>query len=736
LKENQAELSKIRKKIQEEIIGRNRKNLLTEYREEKTSLESCICVLESDIESDIKAIKNSIQGTEDSMKTLGKYIDSEVDALVSSRKKLEDLQRGRGSLLDIKVISNFFCHFFRTNSNPFLQRVESLDYRLDTPYMVTINNDLERFLDAIARLFQWHGSAHKEYLAPYFPLIQSSGMGKSKLIREAETYFNGLEDTVAIHFVCVEEKNLSADSRMVFFPHLKDSSDKSLDEMRSKLNDYVSVKGKSKFVLFFDEAQGLTGNEGLAFRAIRWWLRAVRDVRVVAVFAGTTSKIVNFTEAPKFLNSRDGQGSYYNINMENLKFYEPFYCFHTMGLYARGIRDDVDTLDENTLLRNSKLYGRPLFAVMDDPFTADKQEAIMTRMIASDSTCLSDTAAVSILGTRFQIGCSSFSITSDLIAKKYAVLVDYSAKANYLRVTFPPDPVCASLAAQVMNQPFTLGRTTVRMGKKDWVRRFKELLEASLATVDRGDLGEIASAMYCLFCGDDVRTHEGSVFSYSFVSWAKSLLSIPENESDAYPVLGPRSSYCLSAIQMCRYFESISLEECWSRSFLKGCYAARVGMYFPLNNSTFDLLLPIRVAGEKGGGGISYIPLLISVKTISEISPGVVNTYLEAMKAAVDDHTPVIGLLFWLGLKEEEMMKVRNDKSRGYKGLQLSTKDIDEFAEKKRTSLFKAVLFPLKDLYGIAELVATTSVMNRAAKESASTCFKYIQQNDQGDIQA
>jgi hypothetical protein len=55
--------------------------------------------------------------------------------------------------------------------------------------------DLDRFKERVFDLFKWHTSAKErsEYMAPYFPLVQSSGMGKTKLLFEFREYVEQLQ---------------------------------------------------------------------------------------------------------------------------------------------------------------------------------------------------------------------------------------------------------------------------------------------------------------------------------------------------------------------------------------------------------------------------------------------------------------------------------------------------------------------------------------------------------------
>jgi hypothetical protein len=68
-----------------------------------------------------------------------------------------------------------------------LGRVANIDFQIDgTP--LKQNFDLSRFLKRIDELFQWYSDEdyRNRFMAPYFPLVQSSGTGKTKLLYEAK----------------------------------------------------------------------------------------------------------------------------------------------------------------------------------------------------------------------------------------------------------------------------------------------------------------------------------------------------------------------------------------------------------------------------------------------------------------------------------------------------------------------------------------------------------------------
>jgi len=62
--------------------------------------------------------------------------------------------------------------------------VSKITHRLNFGH--THETDLKCFAKKVLELFKWHefNDEHAKYFAPYMPLIQSSGMGKTKLLYE------------------------------------------------------------------------------------------------------------------------------------------------------------------------------------------------------------------------------------------------------------------------------------------------------------------------------------------------------------------------------------------------------------------------------------------------------------------------------------------------------------------------------------------------------------------------
>ena len=110
-------------------------------------------------------------------------------------------------------------------------------------------------------------------------------------------------------------------------------------------------------------------------------------------------------------------------------------------------------------------HGRPL--------RVNVQTNILLKMLCHDQD--SDLAALSILGTHFQLNAFSSFVSSDLVSMSYALLTEYKPKSGVLWLSFPPEPFLSVLAASMMNPNFKM-EAIYGCSKSNWVSKFGELL--------------------------------------------------------------------------------------------------------------------------------------------------------------------------------------------------------------------------------------------------------------------
>lgn len=316
------------------------------------------------------------------------------------------------------------------------QIIDGLDTKIAHTY------DLDKFHERVESLFKWHKDSEEreKYLAPYFAVVQSSGMGKTKLLTEYKKQQKGI---VVKTILCVDAGLTDEQQRLYFDDRMDipvDGESGIVNTVESFLNRTIG-KVVDKCVLLFDEAQGLmkgkdgSNNGNLVFRAIRWWLRMERTQHVVAVFAGTTAKLSNFFPAdpPPAGPSRDTQKHYKNFienesNSESTSLYPPFFQLYTISCLRKV--QVKGTASVEPIFPDAAVYGRPLFAYYFFNGKLEQSEilrVIAQRLVLSHNdypTSLS--ACYSVLGSRVQMGIvNSFETLSDLVSSGYACLVEF-----------------------------------------------------------------------------------------------------------------------------------------------------------------------------------------------------------------------------------------------------------------------------------------------------------------------
>jgi hypothetical protein len=205
----------------------------------------------------------------------------------------------------------------KVNANAQL-RVAELDFAIKQPYVGS--RDLNVFSERVNGLFKWHKKDYKRYLAPYFPIIQSSGMGKTKILVEYRSRQNVKSTYRVLLILCKTQGDVKTTDQRTY-DHVLEVSDQSdiaardhilenlelwtnkareeLDQGRKELDQgHKQDDQAQQIVLLFDEARSLLLiDEGFPFRCIRWWLRRQQHTKtnpVVAVFTGTDSALANF----------------------------------------------------------------------------------------------------------------------------------------------------------------------------------------------------------------------------------------------------------------------------------------------------------------------------------------------------------------------------------------------------------------------------------------------------------
>mmetsp|Transcript_12456 Transcript_12456/g.17877 ORF Transcript_12456/g.17877 Transcript_12456/m.17877 type:complete len:848 (-) Transcript_12456:138-2681(-) len=397
-------------------------------------------------------------------------------------------------------------------------RVTILTKGLDREYRGTF--DLEQFNARINETFNWYSADHRKYVSPSFAIVQSSGMGKTKLMKQYKEQMQkekgssidvvlllcahegkALPDDYEDHFdgsLCVPKiEGRSADGDENTKKRMQENA---RNKVSQDLNAILSETSSNSVVLLFDEAHVLVeSEEGGIYVSIRWWLRQKRTKHVVAVFAGTLLSLTNYQRVKAALGwTRDVIPNYVNYNKEesgsgseaNKMLYEPFYTFTTIAMEHLRVTENEqkEFSDELRDIRKCGYYGRPLFLAMLKPDKKGNIELklleedvvishgrgqiknirlynILTRMLLSPSGewAENDDSTASVLATRVQLGIASYDFVTKATSKGYANLVHFrgEGKTNSFgaaSIAFPPDPVCAALAMGLMQESWSLSR--------------------------------------------------------------------------------------------------------------------------------------------------------------------------------------------------------------------------------------------------------------------------------------
>jgi hypothetical protein len=520
-------------------------------------------------------------------------------------------------------------------------RVADIDFQVESTELKH-TYDLERITEYVMSLFDWHTDqdVRDKYMAPYFPLVQSSGMGKTKLLWELRESINKNQFDQFADFDC---KTIlcgtgppDPNKRALFSDFLeanRSEGDMYRTALTRVLEDNLQSSKKKKVIFLFDETQHLLKDDGFAFRCVRWWLRLERpEKQVVAVFTGTTSRLTNFYAEPRSGGtSRDASLSYYT---KGELLYDPFYDLYTIGIFA----DDASVTNRETEYDRAIPHGRPLFALLHKKgdLTDVRLMNILDRMLLNSMFHPWRTniaSFVSILGTRIQMGPTSVSLASELVSNGYAMLTYYAvteSKAqpdkNIARISFATDPVCARLAMAMMDEDWSIlveGKEFKGMGKKFWISKMGEIFSSGLCLPNRGDLGELAGAIYMLFCGDLLRKRIDATYKTFSVPLADFIdhLALPQRGSNNEertqpPTQEPPSPYIdahVSFIQVVRNYMRFSIRDLEFADILENLYASGCAFYSHPLCKTYDMVASVRLTATDQS--FRYVPLLVSITT-------------------------------------------------------------------------------------------------------------------------
>ncbi|KAG7343580.1 hypothetical protein IV203_021525 [Nitzschia inconspicua] len=430
----------------------------------------------------------------------------------------------------------------------------------------------------------------------------------------------------------------------------RNTSDEELNEEAQKIfnrldtlvtNDLKWENNTTFRVLLFDEAQFLLkdkfGIKAFQFRCVRMWLRKVQEYKYVAVFTGTNCGLANFAietnrkvEPPSSSRRMDGD---WKLMPKGSILFPHFVMLTTIRCQVqinRSPRSSSNCSEYN----NAIIHGRPLFSIRNDHGDLEaKLPNNLRRMLlfrggekGKVDWEMNLNTWFSILATRVQMGITSITLASDLVAKAYANLTHVAP--NFAHFTYLPDPVCARLAMGMMSDMWKLGNIKGR-SPSDWVGKLGQIYSSGLCQPEKGDFGEVLAALYFLFCGvilrrgldDDLKT-----FSVDLHLWFGLLMNGGNTHATNTPATkrprkdkegkqSSKTSVTLNCIQFCRNYLR-SYETDWSslgdQKLLRQLYTSGIGSFTFAGCPAIDAVLPLRI---RKGTSEKYIPCLLSIKS-------------------------------------------------------------------------------------------------------------------------
>ncbi|KAG7339070.1 hypothetical protein IV203_022718 [Nitzschia inconspicua] len=244
----------------------------------------------------------------------------------------------------------------------------------------------------------------------------------------------------------------------------RNTSDEELNEEAQKIfnrldtlvtNDLKWENNTTFRVLLFDEAQFLLkdkfGIKAFQFRCVRMWLRKVQEYKYVAVFTGTNCGLANFAietnrkvEPPSSSRRMDGD---WKLMPKGSILFPHFVMLTTIRCQVqinRSPRSSSNCSEYN----NAIIHGRPLFSIRNDHGDLEaKLPNNLRRMLlfrggekGKVDWEMNLNTWFSILATRVQMGITSITLASDLVAKAYANL-------THVAPILPISPIYQTLSA-------------------------------------------------------------------------------------------------------------------------------------------------------------------------------------------------------------------------------------------------------------------------------------------------
>mmetsp|Transcript_44278 Transcript_44278/g.107053 ORF Transcript_44278/g.107053 Transcript_44278/m.107053 type:complete len:823 (-) Transcript_44278:252-2720(-) len=650
--------------------------------------------------------------------------------------------------------------------------------------------DVHELKCQVEALFKWFESPElrRTYIAPYRPMVQSSGMGKTKVLYQLKKMINEDKDKNWISKLVLSGPIDHTNDHGKVFDHTFDfpgiltkhsTSDttvyatdlwgKVINDVHGMLDVFLHNLKEAEgncidgIILLFDEAQLLLeehmGEKAILFRCIRLWLRINRgaSAKIVAIFSGTNPKLTNFYGEDSLeisSSSRDWIAKTYYKEKGHTS-YPPFLHFTTIGsINALKNRQEQQQTEGQETERASPPpvteykeaipYGRPLFAVMDQNNDLDNRlYTIIRRMllvVGNNDWETNDASWLNILATRVQMGQTTTAIASDLVSRSYANLSNY--EGGVAQLCYMPDPVCARLSmGLMMGDKFSVanaGNKVTGKGREWWVLKLKELFSGGICRPEKGDAGDVFVALYLLFCADELReAHNNPVgsplletFSVDLDAWVNQL-HISGTAQQATAQQADEPSVTIGFIQVCRnYFRSYSKtwESLGEQSFLEYIYKSGIAFYVYAGCDRTDIVAAIRKAtpNDDGTSRYEYAPLFIQIKARKNVPPSAARSCCDSMAEKASDAKikHALCLLVVFSSAAETETHLESD-------LHFTHKTSEELFKDDGGPIKKVLRIPLEDRFGLSKaFVDLTSESTEISEIYASHSFIAFQKKE------
>lgn len=161
--------------------------------------------------------------------------------------------------------------------------------------------------------------------------------------------------------------------------------------------------------------------------------------------------------------------------------------------------------------------------------------------------------------------------------------------------------------------------------KREMAAMMGRIFSEGICLPAKGDYGEIATALYILFCGDILRKKKCAdykEFSVSFSQWMSLVQNQGFENQDGDNQDG--DNIFVNCIQFYRQDLRLKLDDMANKRFLQGLYEKACAIYCGNNFEAIDLVVPCYSAKDK-----SHLPAAFSVKNYGYMSPEKAMSFLK-----------------------------------------------------------------------------------------------------------